>query len=66
MEAVKAADTVKVRMLQGMAATSWHYNPGDVVEVDKKQAAVWLEHGIAEAVIEAQVKEGYGAGAGLL
>lgn len=65
---------MKVRMLVSIAGHAeplyklpeFAFSPGDVVDVDKKLAAAWIEGGVAEKVVKAkddlqETTEGSGA-----
>ena len=42
---------MKIRMLQSVSSVAggpFSLDPGDIADVDEKQAKVWLEHGVAE------------------
>lgn len=41
---------MKIKMLQGLAGPEFVYNPGDVVEMEKKQATRLCKAGIAKPI----------------
>jgi len=48
---------LKVRILTGIASPTWSYAPGDIADVDEKEAARWIKAGIAEPVEEKKSKK---------
>lgn len=51
---------MQVRFLQGVAGLTWSYVPGQVAEVEQRQAVAWIASGVCERA-EAEVERAVGA-----
>lgn len=40
----------RIKLLTGIASVTWSYSPGEVVEIEDKEAAGWVKAGIAEFI----------------